>query len=88
MLGNAGEHNTEIHAVLAEFGLPYEFPEEVEQEANTLDTSIKEEETYKTAAMDSAHLHHDPADAKDFDDALSLQQLENGTGKWACTLRM
>ena len=80
VLGNAGEHNTEIHAVLAEFGLPYEFPEEVEQEANTLDTSIKEEEIAQNRRDFRAvpTFTIDPADAKDFDDALSLQQLENG----------
>lgn len=80
VLGNAGEHNTEIHAVLAEFGLPYEFPEEVEQEANTLDTSIKEEEIVQNRRDFRAvpTFTIDPADAKDFDDALSLQQLENG----------
>ena len=80
VLGNAGEHNTEIHAVLAEFGLPYEFPEEVEQEANTLDTSIKEEEIVENRRDFRAvpTFTIDPADAKDFDDALSLQQLENG----------
>ena len=80
VLGNAGEHNTEIHAVLAEFGLPYEFPEEVEQEANTLDTSIHEEEISKNRRdfRQVPTFTIDPADAKDFDDALSLQQLENG----------
>ena len=80
VLGNAGEHNTEIHAVLAEFGLPYEFPEEIEQEANTLDTSIKEEEIAQNRRDFRAvpTFTIDPADAKDFDDALSLQQLENG----------
>ena len=80
VLGNAGEHNTEIHAVLAEFGLPYEFPEEVEQEANTLDTSIREEEISKNRRdfRQVPTFTIDPADAKDFDDALSLQQLENG----------
>ena len=80
VLGNAGEHNTEIHAVLAEFGLPYEFPEEVEQEANTLDTSIKEEEIAQNRRDFRAvpTFTIDPADAKDFDDALSLQQMENG----------
>ena len=80
VLGNAGEHNTEIHAVLAEFGLPYEFPEEVEQEANTLDTSIKEEEIAKNRRDFRAvpTFTIDPADAKDYDDALSLQKLENG----------
>ena len=47
VLGKPGEHNTEIHAILAEYGLPIEFPHEVEDYANKLDTSITEEEIAK-----------------------------------------
>lgn len=79
VLGKPGEHNTEIHSILAEYGLPYEFPYEVEQFAKTLDTSIKESEIAKRRDMrDVLTFTIDPKDAKDFDDALSFQKLENG----------
>lgn len=79
VLGKPGEHQTEIHAILAEYGLPYEFPYEVEQYANQLDTSIKAEEIAKRRDMRAVLTFTiDPKDAKDFDDALSFQKLENG----------
>jgi ribonuclease R len=80
VLGDAGDHNTEIHAVLAEFGLPYKFPEDVEEEANALNQSIDEKEIAKNRRdfRGVPTFTIDPADAKDFDDALSLQKLENG----------
>ncbi len=79
VLGKPGEHNTEIHSILAEYGLPYEFPLEVEHFADKLDTSIKEEEIAKRRDMrDVLTFTIDPKDAKDFDDALSFQILENG----------
>ena len=79
ILGKPGEHNTEIHSILAEYGLPYEFPYEVEQYAQTLDTSIKAEEIAKRRDMRNILTFTiDPKDAKDFDDALSFQVLENG----------
>lgn len=79
ILGKPGEHNTEIHSILAEYGLPYEFPHEVEQFAKTLDTSIKESEIAKRRDMrEVLTFTIDPKDAKDFDDALSFQKLENG----------
>ncbi|WP_350293345.1 ribonuclease R [uncultured Croceitalea sp.] len=79
ILGKPGEHNTEIHSILAEYGLPYEFPYEVEQYAQTLDTSIKPEEIAKRRDMRSVLTFTiDPKDAKDFDDALSFKKLENG----------
>ena len=79
ILGIPGEHNTEIHSILAEYGLPYEFPYEVEQYAKTLDTSIKETEVAKRRDMrDVLTFTIDPKDAKDFDDALSFEKLENG----------
>ncbi|MEM0931617.1 MAG: ribonuclease R, partial [Bacteroidota bacterium] len=82
VLGKPGEHQTEIHAILAEYGLPYEFPYEVEQYANQLDTSIKAEEIAKRRDMrEVLTFTIDPKDAKDFDDALSFQKLENGNYK-------
>ena len=79
VLGKQGEHNTEIHAILAEYGLPSEFPEEVEQFANDLDVSINEEEVARRRDMrDALTFTIDPKDAKDFDDALSFTVLENG----------
>ena len=79
LLGKPGEHNTEIHSILAEYGLPYEFPTEVEDYANKLDTSITPEEISKRRDMrDVLTFTIDPKDAKDFDDALSFQELESG----------
>ncbi|WP_250433577.1 ribonuclease R [Hanstruepera flava] len=79
VLGKPGEHNTEIHSILAEYGLPYEFPYEVEDYANKLDTSITKEEIAKRRDMrEVLTFTIDPKDAKDFDDALSFQTLENG----------
>lgn len=79
VLGKPGEHNTEIHAILAEYGLPYDFPIEVEAYANKLDTSIHETEIKKRRDMrDVLTFTIDPKDAKDFDDAISFQVLENG----------
>lgn len=79
VLGKPGEHNTEIHAILAEYGLPYDFPIEVEAYANKIDTSITEEEIKKRRDMrDVLIFTIDPKDAKDFDDALSFQVLDNG----------
>ncbi len=79
ILGKPGEHHTEIHAILAEYGLPSEFPAEVENFANTLDTSIKEEEILKRKDVrELLTFTIDPKDAKDFDDALSFEILQNG----------
>jgi ribonuclease R len=79
VLGKPGEHNTEIHAILAEYGLPYDFPIEVEAYANKIDTSITQEEVAKRRDMRKVLTFTiDPKDAKDFDDALSFQVLENG----------
>ena len=79
VLGKPGEHNTEIHAILAEYGLPSDFPIEVEVFAQNLDTSITEEEIAKRRDMrDTLTFTIDPKDAKDFDDALSYKKLENG----------
>lgn len=79
VLGRPGEHNTEIHAILAEYGLPYDFPVDVEAYAQKIDTSIKEEEIANRRDMRKVLTFTiDPKDAKDFDDALSFQKLENG----------
>ena len=79
VLGKPGEHDTEIHAILAEYGLPYDFPIEVEAYAKKLDTSIQESEIAKRRDMrETLTFTIDPKDAKDFDDALSFQKLENG----------
>ncbi|RTY92629.1 ribonuclease R [Flavobacterium sp. RSP46] len=79
VLGKPGEHDTEIHAILAEYGLPSEFPIEVEMFAQKIDTSIEENEIAKRRDMrDTLTFTIDPKDAKDFDDALSFKKLENG----------
>ena len=78
VLGKPGEHNTEIHAILAEYGLPYDFPIEVETYAKKLDTSITASEIAKRRDMrGTLTFTIDPKDAKDFDDALSFKILEN-----------
>ncbi len=79
ILGAPGEHETEIHSILAEYGLPYEFPEEVQHEADSIDREIHDEEAQKRWDMRSVLTFTiDPKDAKDFDDALSIRVLENG----------
>ena len=79
VLGKPGEHDTEIHAILAEYGLPSEFPIEVETYAQKIDTSITEAEIANRRDMrDTLTFTIDPKDAKDFDDALSFKKLENG----------
>jgi ribonuclease R len=79
VLGKAGEHNTEIHSILAQYGLPYDFPPEVEAFANSIDTSIQENEIKKRRDLrDVLTFTIDPKDAKDFDDALSFAKKENG----------
>ncbi|WP_394759116.1 ribonuclease R, partial [Flavobacterium sp.] len=79
VLGKPGEHDTEIHAILAEYGLPAEFPVEIEVFAQKIDTSIQEDEIAKRRDMrQTLTFTIDPKDAKDFDDALSFKKLENG----------
>ena len=78
-LGIPGEHHTEIHAILAQYGLPYEFDKNIENFANKIDTSIQESEIKKRRDMrKDLTFTIDPKDAKDFDDALSFSTLENG----------
>ncbi len=79
VLGDPGLHETEMHAILAEFELPYEFPEEVEKDAESIDATITAEEIARRRDFRSVTTFTiDPEDAKDFDDALSLRRLENG----------
>lgn len=79
VLGEPGDHNVEIHAILAEYGLPYEFPPEVEAVAEKIPMEIPEDEIARRRDMRKVTTFTiDPADAKDFDDALSLEKLPNG----------
>ena len=79
VLGTPGEHETEIHAILLQYGLPYEFPKKVEDFANEIDTSIQANEIAKRRDMrKTLTFTIDPKDAKDFDDALSFEVMENG----------
>lgn len=79
VLGKPGDHDTEIHSILLEYGLPYTFPEEVEAYASNIPIEITEEEIGKRRDMrKDLTFTIDPKDAKDFDDALSFKVLENG----------
>ena len=79
ILGKAGDNNTEMHAILAEFGLPYTYPEKVEEAANRIPTEITDEDRAgREDFRGVVTFTIDPKDAKDFDDALSLRKLENG----------
>ncbi|PQJ79972.1 ribonuclease R family protein [Polaribacter porphyrae] len=79
VLGKPGDHNTEMHSILLEYDLPYEFPAEVEKEAESLPIEITKEEIAKRRDMrGDLTFTIDPKDAKDFDDALSYKKLENG----------
>ncbi len=79
VLGKPGDHNTEIHSILLEYGLPYKFPVEVEEVAANLGVEILEDEISKRRDMrEVSTFTIDPKDAKDFDDALSFRTLENG----------
>jgi ribonuclease R len=79
ILGNPGENNTEMHSILAEFGLPYDYPEKVEKAAEKIPTEISREEIKaREDFREVTTFTIDPKDAKDFDDALSIRQLKNG----------
>jgi|SRR5690554_1021806 len=79
VLGAPGENETEMHAILAEFGLPSEFPKNILAEAEKIDTKISASEIKKRRDMRKVTTFTiDPADAKDFDDALSVEKLHNG----------
>ena len=80
VLGEKGDNTTEMHAILAEFGLPYKYPKNVEEAADLIDAGITPEEVARRVDMRNITTFTiDPRDAKDFDDALSLRKLENGT---------
>nr|WP_236613967.1 ribonuclease R [Nafulsella turpanensis] len=79
VLGKAGENEAEIHSIMAEFDLPFEFPKGVETQAKRISENITDEEIAKRRDFRQVTtLTVDPFDAKDFDDALSLRLLENG----------
>ena len=79
ILGKSGENDTEMHAILAEFGLPYKYPENVEKAADRIPDVIPDEEIARREDFRQVLTFTiDPKDAKDFDDALSARQLENG----------
>ena len=79
VLGKPGDHNTEIHSILLEYGLPYKFEQDVEKDAGSLSLEITKEEISKRRDMrKDLTFTIDPKDAKDFDDALSFTKLENG----------
>jgi len=79
VLGRPGDNDTEMHAILAEFDLPFKFPEHVNDAAEQISDVITNEEIAKRRDFrDVPTFTIDPADAKDFDDALSLRKLENG----------
>ena len=78
VLGKPGENTAEMHAILAQYHLPYKYPREVEMYAESLSDKIPEEEYGKREDFrDVPTLTIDPADAKDFDDALSLRKLSH-----------
>ncbi|MEA5459679.1 RNB domain-containing ribonuclease [Arcicella sp. LKC2W] len=79
VLGKSGENNTEMHAILAEFGLPNHFPEQIEKAADAIPVKITANEIKKRRDFRKITTFTiDPVDAKDFDDALSFEFLENG----------
>ncbi|MEG1586654.1 MAG: ribonuclease R [Bacteroidales bacterium] len=79
VLGTSGENNTEIHAILAEYGLPYHYPESVTKAAEKIPFEIPAEEIAKREDFRKITTFTiDPKDAKDFDDALSIRKLPNG----------
>jgi len=79
ILGDKGNNTAEMHAILAEFGLPYKYPEEVEAAAEKIDAGITPEEVARRIDMRKVTTFTvDPRDAKDFDDALSLRKLSDG----------
>ena len=81
ILGRAGNNDTEMHAILAEFGLPYKYPLAVENAANHISDVISEEEIARRIDMrDVLTCTIDPHDAKDFDDALSIRSI--GKNLW------
>ena len=79
VLGKAGENTTEMHAILAEYGLPYHYPQNVEAAAEKISAEITPEDyAEREDCRDVTTFTIDPKDAKDFDDALSIRQLKPG----------
>lgn len=79
ILGKAGENEAEIHSIMAEFDLPFRFPEDVERESEEIEEGITQKEIGKRRDFrDITTFTIDPEDAKDFDDALSFRKLDNG----------
>ena len=79
VLGRAGENNTEMHAILAEFGLPYVYPQSVEKAADKIPAEISAEEIARREDFRKVTTFTiDPKDSKDFDDALSIRPLKDG----------
>lgn len=79
ILGKAGENTTEMHAILAEYGLPYHYPQNVEAAAEKISAEITPEDyAEREDCRDVTTFTIDPKDAKDFDDALSIRQLKPG----------
>ena len=80
VLGQTGDNNTEMHAILAQYGLPYSYPKNVEDAANRIPAEITAEDyAEREDFRDVFTCTIDPHDAKDFDDALSLRKLDDGT---------
>ena len=79
ILGKTGENNAEMHAILAQYSLPYKYPKNVEDAAEKIDAGITPQEIERREDMrDVFTCTIDPKDAKDFDDALSIRKLDNG----------
>lgn len=79
VLGQTGDNNTEMHAILAQYGLPYSYPKNVEDAANRIPAEITAEDyAEREDFRDVFTCTIDPHDAKDFDDALSLRKLDDG----------
>ena len=79
ILGKTGENTAEMHAILAQYNLPYKYPKNVEEAAEKIDPGITPEEIARREDMrDVFTCTIDPKDAKDFDDALSIRKLESG----------
>lgn len=78
ILGKTGENNAEMHAILAEFGLPYKYPSNVERAADKIRSTITAEDLVgREDFRDTPTFTIDPKDAKDFDDALSIKKLDD-----------
>ncbi len=77
ILGDVGNNDTEMHAILSEFGLPYSYPDKLEQTASKIKAGIKETARHRRDMRNALTFTIDPADAKDFDDAISLERLED-----------